>query len=750
MLVNDKVLINNGKILKGIHLESYIYTAVNATSVNVYYSTNGVSERNPLYLYFYDDYGDILSTVTTDQTENFFRYTSSSSSSYKYFMAYGNLDALTYVRFNYIEASGDIKGFLDTVPSLEELETYGDNFSTSMSNYTWPANMKSIDITDSDMTGDIATMAGLDNLEKLHIDNANFGGDIKSLDKLTYLNVNAYYVRNCISSSIDEWNFFDKLTYAYLYFTEGVDGDMTNLSFSTGLTNLTMYKLNQPTGNISNWDFSSCSSINTIFVEFSYTNASSITGSLSGWTLPDNRTMSAFRVNYAGITDASIDLSNLTSITYFQLYNDTSASNEIGDIKLPNDVSTIAIDYCYNIDGDISGFTFPRKTSSISIRYSNVSGDIINEINGLDTGTTRYLYFSSNDMSGDISGLTLWEGLSSIDISDNDGINGNLSSSVTIPTTLNTAILSATNIVLDLTSTVDFQQVQRLYLSGISGVTGSFSNMTIDNVGYLYFGSNTFSSDIGDLPVNWDKIVEISMPQTTSSNSDLTDWFPSGHTTTIHNLNIRNSTVTADITNWHTGNWGTSSTYTTLYFDGSSNITGSISNWGTAMPRTISIYNSGVGGDVGAIDFATNESMYMTMYNTSLSGDLSGVTLAYRAASFYINNCSSVTGTDSFIDYIWTNRKNWTGNLNVRMDNIGDSITGTYQLGDTGTYPTGTTNYAWDLTEAELNNLVAGNDYDGNGTNTAWSQNEKRYYMLNAMVSSSSTQKRYKINSITV
>ena len=74
------------------------------------------------------------------------------------------------------------------------------------------------------------------------------------------------------------------------------------------------------------------------------------------------------------------------------------------------------------------------------------------------------------------------------------------------------------------------------------------------------------------------------------------------------------------------------------------------------------------------------------------------------------------------------------------MNNIGDTVTGASEtLGDLGTWG----GSQWDLTEEQVNNLAAGTDYDGLGTNTPWNSKQKIYWMVNAQTSSTNPTKRY-------
>jgi hypothetical protein len=130
----------------------------------------------------------------------------------------------------------------------------------------------------------------------------------------------------------------------------------------------------------------------------------------------------------------------------------------------------------------------------------------------------------------------------------------------------------------------------------------------------------------------------------------------------------------------------------------------------------------------------------------NLTGNLSGVTLCNSQYIFYIYGCTGITGSNSFINYLFINRKNFTYNtLQINISGIGDSVTGgTKVLGDTGTFPVGTGGTGqWNLTESQVDYLVAGLDYTGIGTTAAWTQGQKVYWMENAKISSTNLNQRY-------
>ena len=374
---------------------------------------------------------------------------------------------------------------------------------------------------------------------------------------------------------------------------------------------------------------------------------------------------------------------------------------------------------------------------------SLMGGDIISIPFDTISGITTF-QCTSGSFTGNVSGITLWEGLNIYYLTGNNLTGSFSGTNTTIPSTLNSIYLDNNDIILDLSSELDMKNVTYFYFDTISGITGDFSNLIIDKVIRFSINYNTFDIDMGNLVLNWSVIKRIySDNLTTNGNSDLTDWFPSGETTNLEYLYLYDSDFVADITNWYFDTWTYGSSNLGIY--NCPNVTGDISGWQCYLPATFNIGNTGIAGDIGQMDFTSKPCRSIGMSDCNVYGNLSGLTLDYSFYSLNLTNSSGVTGSDYLMTYMWDNRKLWTYNFSIYISNIGDNPSGTYELGSLGTY----TGHAWDLTEAEINNLVLGNDYDGGGSNTPWDVLQKYYYHKNAKDGELSTVQKYKINYIT-
>ena len=739
MLKNEKILKNNDKLIKGIHLESYITINPGLTNNYIYYGTDGVSSDSPLNILLYDSEGYTFKEETVSVPSTQITYSNTNTSLTKFFLTYGNTDALIKFQSNSNGViDGDLKGFINHHTNLKDIDVSSTSISVNFDNFVWPKGLDEITFSlCPNVTGDWDSMSNLDELTYLNISRTPFSGDLIEMTNLTELRYDGWQAYDYLVGDITTWSFIPNLTYFYIRYQDNVTGNISGLTFNDGLTYFRWDSMSGMEGDISNWDFSNCTSLGNFQLSFDSGTQNNVTGDLSNWSFGQ---CTNFQLRYAAYTNLDIDLSN-TNCASVNLSSLTSVSSNMSGFTMSDSCTYIYVYDLRSWTGDINDFYIPPNMTTFQIQRTSAYGDLVEFFNN-NTGMTN-IYFTSSDCTGDLSGLTLWDGITYFVVSDNQ-LSGTLSATnTTIPTSMyNFSIDRNYNAILDLTTTFDFHDTQNLTLYDISGVTGDFSNLIIDNCNTFSLQQIGFLPDLGNLSFDWDTIVTINLTNIDdASGSDITNWFPSGGTSNINTFQCYGSDeLTGDITNWDMGTYRNYNSYTyfTVY---NSSLYGDLSNWDSPMPRSIQIDNTWITGDIGALDFTTNGTEYAYVGDAAMYGDLSGVTIDYRCRYFEANNQSGVTGTDEFVDYIWAARKSWINTFRINISNIGDTITGTYQLGDLGTY----TGHEWDLTEAEINNLVAGNDYDGGGTNTPWTQNEKRYYMLNAKQSSGSTTDKYKV-----
>lgn len=740
MLKNNKLLTNNGKIIKGIKLNNYVYN--NNTVSNTSFTVSGVTENDPLYVYLHSNNNEKLYTISNDGLTSLSLSDAPNNIS---ILTYGNENSVVGFGSNNSSSSnrlnGDIKGFLNNYKNLKRLNIRYSNFTENMDYYRWPSKLDRIQWeNDTNISGRFETFQDLDNLETLILYQCGLTGDIKKYKKLKYLDVSSG-----LYGDLGEWDFINNVEYIRLY-NNNFNGDISNWVFSDNLSYFEFYSSGiNVEADVSNWDFS-----NTKIELFRLNNYpttatnSKIEGILSGNIFPN--TLESFESMNNGTSGFDCDLSSATGLTSFRITY-TDLSSNISGITLPDSVEIFQVYLNTNLFGNINNFHIPSnlRTLILTSPTNTLTGNIINFVNNLPYNNIQTVNMGGSGDSGDISNLDISGFTQIISLSiGRIGITGTFDSSIDLPDTLNIFNISNNDIIIDLNNLVDTSILETINFSNLSGFTGTFSNLPLNNCKNLYLNGNDFSLNLDDLNINWEMISLLELSNITN-NSDISNWFPSGQTTNnLINIQLYNNNITGNISNWNF-NFQINATYNYLNLS-NSNLYGDITSWsGNTLPKTIfDICNTDITGDVTKLDFVTSATRNINMCNTGMYGDLSGLTLPFSFYTLDISGTTGFTNADGFMDYIFDNRKNWTTAFVIDMQNIGDTLSGTYQLGDLGTY----TGHEYDLTESEINNLVNGLDYDGNGTNTPWSSLEKYYYHLNATVSSTTTSKRYKINGI--
>ena len=394
-------------------------------------------------------------------------------------------------------------------------------------------------------------------------------------------------------------------------------------------------------------------------------------------------------------------------MTNLYIYSCTSITDYLEDINLPDTISSLSIINNYSMNCNIDQFTIPFNSTTVNFSRNYLFGGYLSGITF--NNVIINFYINNTLVYGDIIGWYL-------------------------PPSLRTLHINDTNLYINFDNgTWSTSGLTTLYMYNLSGITGDLSNFIIgDSLQTLRLGGNTFgTSDISDLVLNTgirsfslnncdiggvlsnfdisipSILQTISITECDNLTGDLTNWIPSGNTSLSTLYLSENINLSGDTSNWNVNNT------TTLNLN-YSNFTGRLKHNNAYQ---IYIYNSNISSNISEDFNLSNRCYNFQGQNAALTGNLSGVTLLNGFYYFYVYNNSGVTGSDAFIDYIFENRKNFTYSYpRINISNIGDTVSGTEQLGNLGTW-TGDEN---DLTEEQINNLVDGIDYDGNGTNTVW------------------------------
>jgi hypothetical protein len=722
----------------------------------MYLTTTGVTSIAPFNLYYSKITGMTKNKYITDNNDASILLGTTNESSWKKIYTFGNCDAVTYIGTGGYDGTthyvrGNMQYFLNQFPNLEKLNLSRSYFNSGISYISFPKNLKYLYLNDTSITGNISTFKNFEKIEELYLLNTPFTGNFNNIN---FTNLNSLNLTSTNSFSLNlntliesNPNFYrmsftsltaisgdttnldvSKINYIYWYlpYASNLQGYITDWSFNTGLSYFYLYQ-QYLYGDLTDWDFSN-TKITTFHLESPTVN-NRITGNLTNCGLPS--TLTTFEIiNNSGITYIPQDFSN-TALTTLRLTN-CSKLQSISGCTFPSTLNYVYIINSYDLNDDINDIQL-NNSQTIQIVNTALGGDINNFI--IPSACTT-LNLASNKITGYYSGLTFNNNISSLNLSNNL-IGGNMAGASVLPSTLRTLTLNNnSNLYMDLTTlTFNTMGLTTLNLSYISGITGDLSNFIMpSNITYIYLNNIHINSDLSKF--NPYKATNLNIYSCYEVYGDLTNWL-TGSTLSATNININsNPNLSGDTSNWIINNLQYFYCYTTA-------LSGRLKHNNVF---NLQIYNTNI-SSVLPTDFNFSNRLYFfNASNCNLQGTLSGVTLYSTFSNFSIQNNTGVTGSNEFIQYLFVYRKSWSGTKTIDISIIGDTLTGTSEaLGDVGTY----TGNAWNLTEEQINNLNAGTDYNGSGTNILWTSKQKLYWMKNAQVSSTNSTKRYVTFNIT-
>lgn len=723
MIINDnRVLQNDGKIFKSQAVSSYIQTC-RTDAYPFCITLDGVSANDPFK--FYLETPTAMNKIVFDTNGTTLNGISATGVGYKNIYTFGNTDAVKF--YSSTQASyekGDLFGFMNQFPNLETMCLATSVFNCDISYNSLPPKLRNFYVYDTSITGNISTLNNTENLENLFLINSQLCGDYNNMgltklksfnlqfswnvegdftqlfnanpdliDVIFYPNGNTpVNFSNIDVSNLTSFTYHDASNYA------NITGDITNWTFNTGLTQFYMNTYSNITGDITNWDIS-----NTLLSNFTINdfNFNSITGNLSGWTI--NSEMHTINLLGLGITSLPPFPQTLTQF--------------------------IQIQYCDYLTNDINIIVFPTGVTYIVMNNNSLTGNIGNFV---IPSETIGLGFINNNLSGNISGLTFNDKIISMQLNHNTNITGSLVGMM-IPNSLSSMFLNNTNMYIDFDDgTFDTKNLRYLNLSEISGITGNLANLIItgNSLQSLVFNSTPIDSDLSNLSLA--NIFDLQIVFTHPIYGDISNWLTG--TTNLDRLEIGfNPNLSGDTSNWNV------SGISTINFQNDVGLYGALKH---NDPHTLVLAGTNISSNIETDFDFTNRALDIRINDSEIVGNLSGVTLYSGIFRFFIYNNSNVFGSNAFIDYLFVNKKFFTSTngFYIEMGGIGDAVTGISEtLGDLGTW----SGSQWDLTEEQVNNLAAGTDYDGLGTNTPWDSKQKIYWMVNARISSTNPTKRY-------
>lgn len=681
-------------------------------------------------------------SCTVDGTHTLYYYNSLGESSVKKIYFCGNLENVTSVTLRRQCTTGCYQGdmmcFMTQFPSLIRMDfsLTETDFNQSISNCTVPATLRYISQYDRGVQGDWSTVINSNCIDCWKLCYTSYSGEFCDInhDNLTYLHLyytpapfQIYLPYLTAQSSLIDTCFF----YPYGAYGDAADVDPSNITncffwnmltannftgnvsgwtFNTGLTG--SFQLGACTeGDISNWNISETKLNSGLAIcNTNYFTPPHMGGSLSGWTIP----------------------TGVTSLSLHYLFCLTDVPS---DYSAVNNLTSMYFNYLPALSGNVDTWLFPdNNMNSFSVSCTALCGCVPYIIdNLLPTGLT-YLQLNYSCFTGNLADINIPQNTYQFLLEGNN-ITGNVSD---LDLTNKNSLLyleldNNPTMCWDLNTPYNTCNLIRLSLNNISGVTGSFNNLTVGSslIQLCMYSTCCITADINELPLN----NNISTLNIASSNvsQDVTAAF-SG-TNNLDCLCIHsNFNLSADTSYWNVPNL-------TFFVAYNTKICGRLC---LACPYCAVFYSSCVQSCIEEDFDLSVRALYFCGFNNCMTGHLSGVSFNFSCiCRFSVQGNTAISGTNEFTNYVFVNRKNFTRNPTcLNICNLADTVTGISEvLGDLGTYggdPSG-----MDLSETQVNNLVCGLDYNGLGSNIPWDSKQKIYWFKNACCSSATTTKRY-------
>ncbi len=730
MLRNDNYIIkNDDNIFKSQIVETYLKTNTTGGIQLSVYST-GLDANNPVSVY-YQTPTAVLKTTATSGSFLYSSFDGTSESSCKNIYFCGALNRVTCVCATQSLTNGCFGGnlvcYVNQFPNIKSFCFNRETaFNQNISNAHFPETLTNFPIFDKCIQGNIGTVSGLENVQCWKICcTMNLTGNLHNITTNSVVQTCIYNTPsglavnlNCLVNNnpnhVCSWLQFvngvsmcadtidiSNMCNMYWYIpVSNVKGNFSGWTFNDNMVcfDITTCCVN---GNISNWDISNTNMLNFSIQNQGYTTAN-ICGDLFTSGIPS--TFRCLNLSYTrGITSIPTDYSH-TQLYGINLTCIPALSGDITTYNFPSSTMRCIVLNATNLCGNLENFLFTTGYTGVQLRGGRYTGNLANI--KFSSTTINNIYLDCACLSGNIADFTYPNSVSTLSIS------------------------SHPNVYLDITSkTFNTQSLSSLYLCFLSGITGSFNNLTVGSQLRVFntYRTNVYS-DLNQLNLN--QITNLEM-YCSNMCQDITNKFTG--TTNITTLNLQyNCKLSGDTSNWNVNNMAY------LYL----NCTALSGRLKHTCPYWMCISNTNICSCID-VDFdLSKRGYYMFLNNAKLQGNLSGVTLNYNCMYYFsVYGNPNLYGADSFACYLFINRKNFTGSyLTFYWYSIGDTVVGVSEtLGSLGSW----SGSPWDLTEEQVNNLVAGTDYTGTGSSTPWDSKNKMYWMKNALVSSSSTSKRY-------
>ena len=573
-------------------------------------------------------------------------------------------------------------------------------------------NIKEI-IFDSSIRIDIRKiLIEFKNLETINIKyyNVDIGNDISNVNLSTIKNIIFYYINN--NGNINTW-ILNNIEQIELYYTDFLL-NLNYFNIPPNLTDLTFIDNSNFVGTLTNWGVFP-STVNSIIFDELTRNSNTYKIDITNWDTSNTNIKKIEIDNVEVIGEYNMNLP--VSIEIFKIYNlysnyvDNYFILDLNDLNLSNKINLkeLILSNKINVTGNITNLVLPDSLSVLSLNRTNIYGDFSTVTIPESLDRLSFIDLNNDNFIFNITNFN-FKNIKIINIEGNTNISGDIYSLISLPyiEEIDIAITNISGIInMILPSSLIRLRSQN------TNIIIDFDNIIFNNVSYLDI---SYCDSIGYIE-NCDisNITSLNI-QSSNVNGIIS---PSMFNLSIYDINISNNNISGDITNLLNGTYNFSNLNSLYLFN--NNISGDISGWSISELRYCSINSNNLTGNIS--NFVLND--YISLVNFSslnITGTIGFMLNAFEKRQLYKSSVTSINIFLQNIIEIQNNPNQWIKE---------EPSKGTFQL------------HIFELTEAQVNNLSNGLDYDGNGNNTPWTSGQMAWWMENAK-NGETGLKRYK------
>ena len=307
---------------------------------------------------------------------------------------------------------------LSGLTNLEGLSLYYSNITGTLSDISSLNSLSEISFVSEGIGGDFSELSSLVNLSYIYLNGSKYSGSLESFRNMTLL----YTLHLNGNMTVNLNGLLDiSSLYEVIIFCGKLEGNLDSLAALPSLHRLSLVELNNYEDNVSPLTcdisiFKGCSNLYNLYLG----NLPGLSGDIAELSSLTN--LQNLNLYGTGISGSVEDMASLENLSYVNLF-DKSITGDISAFSGMPMLTTLNLAGS-GVTGDISSFPEMPALEELSLGNTEVYGNIIGLQNAANL---KYLHLQNTDVSGDIGGLASLDALSSLTLS-NTQVNGNLSS----------------------------------------------------------------------------------------------------------------------------------------------------------------------------------------------------------------------------------------------------------------------------------------------------------------------------------